>query len=213
MYSAAVRHFLSWLSLRDIVIGTLDDFVVQRFEKHRCRCTGYSAQHAGYKADIAARVRRFVRFLEDQGFVDVVDGIYDLGGHLADYSDAIEGLQLANGASQTYRSEAEHFAAWLRISRRSWTDVDDRVIEQYAGHHCRCPVFRRRGKLAVSGKKRRRRCSRHFVRFLRDRHVIAVTEVEAVGDPLTAAYLGWLKQHRGASAETIRKRKPSPAGF
>ncbi len=205
LYSAAVRHFLYWLGVRGIAIGTLDDLVVQRFEKHRCRCTGYSAQHAGYKADIAARVRRFVRFLEDQGFVDVVDGIDNLGSHLADYSDTIEGLQLAKGVSQAYRSEAEHFAAWLRISRRLWTDVDDLVSEQYVGHDCRCPVLRKRGKLIVSGRKRRRRCSRHFIEFLRDRRAIAPVEAKAVGDPHTAAYLGWLKQHRGASDETIRR--------
>jgi hypothetical protein len=54
---------------------------------------------ASYKADIAARVRRFVR-LEDQGYVEVDDGIDDLPRHLADYSDAIDRLQLAQGPAQ-----------------------------------------------------------------------------------------------------------------
>ena len=154
LYSAAIRHFLCWLGLRGIALGTVDDRIVRRFEQHRCRCPRYSAQATAYKADLAARVRRFVRFLEDQGYIDVADGIYDLGRHLADYSHMIDGLQLAKGVAQAYRSEAEHFAAWLRVSRCPWTDVDDTVTKQYADHDCRCPVFRKRGKLTTSGRKR-----------------------------------------------------------
>ncbi|NWP61396.1 integrase, partial [Escherichia coli] len=56
-------------------------------------------------------------------------------------------LQLAEGPAQAYRSEAEHFMAWLRITRRQWIDIDDTIIDQYAAHDCRCPVWRKRGKL------------------------------------------------------------------
>ncbi len=205
LYSAAIRHFLCWLGLRGIALGTVDDRIVRRFEQHRCRCPGYSAQATAYKADLAARVRRFVRFLEDQGHIDVADGIGDLGRHLADYSHMIDGLQLAKGVAQAYRSEAEHFAAWLRVSRCPWTDVDDTITEQYADHDCRCPVFRKRGKLAASGRKRRRRCTRHFVEFLRDRRAIAPVAVKVVEDPQVAAYVGWLRQDRGVTDETIRR--------
>src|SRR3546814_13019401 len=85
----------------------------------------------------------------------------------------IDGLQLAKGVAQAYRSEAEHFAAWLRVSRCPWTDVDDTVTEQYADHDCRCPVFRKRGQLATSGRTRRRLCTRHFVECSRYRRAIA----------------------------------------
>lgn len=78
LYSAAIRHFLHWLDVHAIPVSTLGDQVVRRFEKHRCRCHGYSAQQAAYKTDQAARVRRFVRFLEDQGYIEVDDGIDDL---------------------------------------------------------------------------------------------------------------------------------------
>jgi hypothetical protein len=59
--------------------------------------TGYCAQEPDYKADLAARVRRFIRFLEDQGYIVVDDGIDDLERHFADYSDNIDDLQLAQG--------------------------------------------------------------------------------------------------------------------
>lgn len=103
LFGAAARHFLHWLELHGIAVRTIDDRAARRFEKHRCRCHRYSAQQSVYKADIAARVRRFVRFLEDQGYVEVDDGIDDLPRHLADYSDAINRLQLAQGPAQSYR--------------------------------------------------------------------------------------------------------------
>ena len=137
--------------------------------------------------------------------VSVNEGVGELRGHLADYSDVIGDLQLASGVSRAYRSEAVHFAAWLQVFRRQAADVDDGVIEDYVGHDCRCPVVRKRGKLVISGKKRRRRCARHFVAFLRDRRVIAPAEAKAVEDPRVAAYLGWLKQHRGVGVETLRR--------
>lgn len=205
LYGAAVRHFLHWLGLHRIAIRTIDDRAVRRFEKHGCRCHRYSAQQAHYKADQAARVRRFVRFLEDQGYVEVDDGIDDLPRHLADYSDAIDRLQLAEGPAQAYRSEAEHFVAWLRMARRQWIDIDDTIIDHYAAHDCRCPVWRKRGKLVATGTKRRRRCARHFVEFLRGRGAIPLVEPVADDDPHMSAYLAWLKQHRGATDETIRR--------
>ena len=205
LFGAAARHFLHWLELHGIAVRTIDDRAVRRFEKHRCRCHRYSAQQPVYKADIAARVRRFVRFLEDQGYVEVDEGIDDLPRHLADYSDAIDHLQLAEGPAQSYRSEAEHVVAWLRIARRRWADIDDTIIDQYAVHDCRCPVWRKRGKLVATGTKRRRRCARHFVEFLRGRGVIPSVEPVADVDPHMSAYLTWLKQHRGATDETIRR--------
>ena len=205
LFGAAARHFLHWLELHGIAIRVIDDRTVQRFEKHRCRCPRYSAQQLDYKADIAARVRRFVRFLEDQGYIEVDDGIDDLSRHLADYSDVIDRLQLAQGPAQSYRSEAEHFVAWLRIARRRWVDIDDTIIAQYATHDCRCPVWRKRGKLVASGAKRRRRCARHFVEFLRQQGAIPSIEPVADADPYVAAYLVWLRQHRGATEETIRR--------
>ncbi|MBU8967128.1 integrase, partial [Streptococcus pneumoniae] len=68
-----------------------------------------------------------------------------------------------------------------------------------------CPVWRKRGKLVATGTKRRRRCARHFVEFLRGRGVIPSVEPVVDDNPHMAAYLTWLKQHRGATDETIRR--------
>src|SRR5204863_7267801 len=73
-----------------------------------------------------------------------------------------------------------HDALPICITRRQWIDIDDTIIDQYAAHDCRCPVWRKRGKLVATGTKRRRRCARHFVEFLRGRGVIP--SVEPVAD-------------------------------
>ncbi|MGF7205221.1 tyrosine-type recombinase/integrase [Sphingobium olei] len=95
--------------------------------------------------------------------------------------------------------------AWLRVTRRQWIDIDDTIIDEYAAHDCRCPVWRKRGQLVATGTKRRGRCARHFVEFLRGRGAIPLVEPVADDNPHMSAYLAWLKQHRGATDETIRR--------
>lgn len=204
LYRAATRHFLCWLAASEIAISSIDDDVVRRFEKHRCRCPRYSA-HGSYKTSVAGRVRRFVRFLEDQGFIGIPGELDDLGSHLAAYQRSMATLRYAEDLAQSYRSEAEHFAAWMRVERLTWADLGADQVEQYAHHECRCPVYRKRGRLVGSGTTRRRRGARRFVEFLRDRRALATIEPTTSAEPRTNAYLGWLKQHRGASEETIRR--------
>ena len=112
LYGAAVRHFLHWLELRGIIVGEIDDAVARRFEKHQCRCAGYSAQEPDYKADLAARVRRFIRFLEDQGYIVVADGIDELGRHFAEFlrhKGAIPSIQPVTDADPHMSA----YLAWL----------------------------------------------------------------------------------------------------
>src|SRR5262245_6735559 len=71
-YGGAARHFLLWLNRHRIPLACVDNTVVDRFARHRCRCSGYSA-HALAGAAYVSRVRRFVRFLEDRGDIPVVD--------------------------------------------------------------------------------------------------------------------------------------------
>ncbi|MBK6298953.1 MAG: hypothetical protein IPF48_14000 [Sphingomonadales bacterium] len=150
--------------------------------KHRCQCHRYSAQQPVYKADIAARVRRFVRFLEDQGYVEVDDRIDDLPRHLADYFDAINGLQLARGPAQSYRSEAGHVVAWLRVARRRWADVVDTIIDQYAVRDCPLPGLAQTDRLVATGTSGGGAARSAVRRFLRGRGVIP--SVEPVADDL-----------------------------
>ena len=65
-YEASARHFAQWLQLAGIAAGRIDDAVVWRFARHRCRCPG-ARRHDRISAKYVNRVRRFVGFLVEQG--------------------------------------------------------------------------------------------------------------------------------------------------
>src|SRR5271163_4687096 len=84
-YKAAARHFLYWLEQEGAAVSAINDAVVRRFEKHRCRCRSFS-RHEPNRPTFTSRVRRFVRFLEDQGFVELPDDLDGLSANLSDYA-------------------------------------------------------------------------------------------------------------------------------
>lgn len=65
-YGDAARHFAEWLRRSAIVVGDVDDGVITRFARHRCKCCG-NRQHQILSAKYVRRVRRFVRFLVERG--------------------------------------------------------------------------------------------------------------------------------------------------
>jgi site-specific recombinase XerD len=65
-YGDAARHFAEWLRRSAIVVGDVDDGVITRFARHRCKCCG-NRQHQPLSAKYVRRVRRFVRFLVERG--------------------------------------------------------------------------------------------------------------------------------------------------
>ena len=205
LYRAAARHFLFWIEQQGIAVSAIDDAVVRRFEKHRCHCRSFS-RHEPNRPAFASKVRRFVRFLEDQGVIDVSDDMDHLDTLLADYAVFLVDEHYSTAVIKSYRSEAEHFAAWVRVSRLRWQDVTDEHVARYAGHSCRCPVYRKRGTLVGHyGPLRRSKGARRFLGFLRDRQILSQAEGRHHEDEDLAAYRAWLKSHCGSSAETIRR--------
>lgn len=205
LYKAAARHFLFWIEQQGITVSTVDDAVVQQFEKHRCHCRGFPL-HEPNRPSFTSKVRRFVRFLEDQGIVDVPDDIDHLDTLLADFATFLVQEHYSAASIKSYRSEAAHFAAWVRVTRLRWADVTDAHVGLYADHDCRCPVYRKRGTLVGHhGPLRRSKGARRFLGFLRDRNVLLQVDRRDHQDDHLAAYKTWLKAHCGSSAETIRR--------
>src|SRR5215207_7461179 len=61
-YEHSARHFADWLCRSNIELSRVDEAVVRRFARHRCRCPGTRRQdHVSVK--YVRRVRRFIRFL------------------------------------------------------------------------------------------------------------------------------------------------------
>lgn len=205
LYKTAARHFLYWINQQGIAVSIVDDAVVRRFEKHRCRCRGFS-RHEPNRPKFTSKVRRFVRFLEDRGMVAVPDDIDHLDTALADYATFLVQEHYSAASIKSYRSEAAHFAAWVRVSRLRWQDVTDKHVALYAGHSCRCPVYRKRGTLiGHHGPLRRSKGARRFLGFLRDRQILPQAESQPYEDEDLTAYKAWLKAHCGSSAATIRR--------
>lgn len=205
LYKAAARHFLFWIGQQDVAVSAVDDPVVRRFEKHQCRCQGFS-RHEPNRPKFTSKVRRFVRFLEDLGIVDVPDDVDQMDTLLAEYAPFLVQEHYSAASIKSYRSEAAHFAAWVRISRLRWDDVTDEHVIQYAGHDCRCPVYRKRGTLiGHHGPLRRSKGARRFLGFLRDRHILSQAHSQQHQDEDLAAYRAWLTTHCGSSVGTIRR--------
>jgi integrase/recombinase XerD len=64
-FEHSARHLADWLCRNNIGLGLVDEDVVQRFARHRCRCPGTRRQDH-VSAKYVRRVRRFIRFLVDR---------------------------------------------------------------------------------------------------------------------------------------------------
>lgn len=202
-YRAAARHFLYWIGQRGMAVSAIDDAVVQRFEKHRCRCRPFPL-HEPNRPEFSGRVRRFVRFLEDHGAVDVADDVDDLAEELAAYDLFLKAQQYSLVSFNSFRSEAAHFAVWIRLTRQRWAEMGAEQVGHYAHHDCRCPVQRKRGRLVGRhGPLRRARGAQRFLGFLRDRNVLLDAHRPDPEDVHLQAYRAWLKTHCGSTDATI----------
>ena len=64
-YEHSARHFAGWLCRNNIELDQVNDDVVKRFARHRCRCPG-SRRQDHISARYVRRVRRFIQFLADR---------------------------------------------------------------------------------------------------------------------------------------------------
>ena len=206
--ASAARHFLRWTSVRHIPIAAIDDDVVGRFRRHRCTCPRYSARQLREQGYLS-QLRRFVRFLEDQGAITASSDSVDVGTHLDGFAERLAELGHSRSVRLGYFAQARHFAAWLRLSCIRWSDVDEGVIERFALHDCRCPIRAKRGvRVPGTGPAQRRRGARRFTAYLRKQGVIAPCLVAVQGRPedaRLAAYRNWLAREHGATEATIRR--------
>ena len=204
-YSAVARHFLYWIDQQGVVVSAIDDTVVRQFEKHRCRCHSFSYHGLG-RPESAGRVRRFVRFLEDLGAVELADKLDNVVNLLADYDLFLKQQQYCATIVRSYRSEAAHFVAWIGLTRQRWAEIGDEQVECYAHHDCRCPVRRKHSRLVGrDGPLRRARGARRFLGFLCDRNVLPDIRGLDCEDEHLQAYQDWLKHCCGSADTTIAR--------
>lgn len=67
-FDGAARHLAQWLAQAKVTVADIDEAVMGRFARHRCRCPGMRREkHVSGK--YVRRVRRFVEFLGERGLV------------------------------------------------------------------------------------------------------------------------------------------------
>jgi site-specific recombinase XerD len=205
---SSARHFLRWLGDRHVPIEAIDDDVVARFGRHRCRCPRYSPRQLREPAYLS-QVRRFVCFLEDEGAISVPGEPALVGTHVETFAQQLGALGYSRVTRLGYCAQARHFATWLRLSRIGGADIDGEVIERFADHDCGCPVTAKRGVRApVTGSAHRRRGARRFAVYLQEIGAIPPLK-EATGwlpeDVRLSAFRSWLERDHGATEATVRR--------
>jgi site-specific recombinase XerD len=99
-----------------------------------------------------------------------------------------------------YDDAARHFAYWLGLTKVAVGGIDERIIDLFAQHRCRCPRKRRERRLS----KRYIGCVRRFVEFLSERGIVRRITIPApVFDKRVVTFQNWLRVHRGISERTI----------
>ena len=105
-----------------------------------------------------------------------------------------------------YGGVARHLAHWLALTKIAVADIDQRVIDRFARHRCRCPGGRR--ETHVSDKYLRR--VRRLIEFLRERRIVRRDATGTVPVPMldrrVVQFQDWLRQHRGLTESTIDQR-------
>lgn len=203
--ASAARHFLHWLRLRRVPLEQVDAAVVERFACHRCQCLGYGgqvySQQEAHRPGYITNVRRFVGFLEDHGGIPVPEDLAPVAARRPAYELHLIALGYSSGTRSMLASAAEHFVHWLHLSRIAAQDVDDRHVERFARHDCRCFLCRKHGTLTDSGVIRRRRGGASFLQYLRDCCLVPPRSA-LEEDPRLADFQTWLTHQCGVTRQT-----------
>lgn len=98
---------------------------------------------------------------------------------------------------------ARHFCHWLHLSGKPMSVVSDADVELFADHDCRCRGAHHRRPISAKSLSR----AWDFVRFLAEAGIIQASPGSMPARapaPEIAAWLDWLRQHKGLSLSSLR---------
>lgn len=126
----------------------------------------------------------------------------ELAAPIALFAAHLSGLGYTPLTIEGCTASARHLGAWLARSGVVASELDERVLERFARHRCRCGGNRASERLSAKYLSRVRR----FVRFLGERGVVpAIVREPAAVDPSVARFVEWLRRHRGLSERTVAR--------
>jgi integrase/recombinase XerD len=128
-----------------------------------------------------------------------------LGPFVESFTEHLVTLQHSRLTVAAFSDAARHFCDWLCRGGIAPSDIDEKVIQQFGHHRCRCPGGRR-GK-CVSRKYLNR--VHRFIRFLAESGAVQMPSpapVTETTDTRITDFLEWLRCYRGVSARTLELR-------
>lgn len=197
----AARHLLFWLKLRKIALADVDNAVLERFGKHRCRCRRYRTR-PNRDPHYMTMIRMFVHLLEQRGVIPF-RGPRDVASHFLPYAT---GLKVQGYVAKVVRRmmfDARHFAYWVGRNAH-WGEIDRDVIERFARHDCSCPRAMN-GRPGDSTVALRRRHAARFLAYLAGRGVVTLPPEEPELDERLTAYRHWLATARGLPPSGVKR--------
>ena len=204
------QHFLTWLDLCEIALGSVDDAVLCAFRRHDCHCPGMEGERqrmlALGKRGFMTGALKLVQFLEAQGRIphpgELDANLHHLEGFIARCKEQGYGP----GSLQKYRSSCQHILIWLHRSRISITEVDAETLERFLRHDCVCPGNRKSPCQRDSGERYEYpfRC---FLQHLDETGTVSVQAMtpEPETDLAMAPFEAWLRRHRGISEKSAHQ--------
>jgi len=197
-HGIAARHLLCWLKLHKIALVDVNNAVLERFAKHRCRCPRYSAQ-PNRDRTYMPNVRMFVHFLEQRGAIPSARQ-HDIALHLFPYAAAQRAQGYAVNVVARIAFDARHFTYWVS-GNADWGQIDRDVIERFAHHDCSCP----RSLGGCRYVAIRRRNAVRFLTYLVGQGVISLPPDKLNLDERLTAYCHWLATARALPPSTIKQ--------
>ena len=209
--TATARHMIAWLTVNESDIGTLDIRSVDRFLRHDCDCPadvrnqqdGPSPWHA----------HRVLGYLLETGQAAVPASIVTGRDLVEAFADSLVAQGYRRGTVRGFRNSCRHLVVWLYRSELTLGEIDDGVLQRFLDHRCDCEHPRFFGRPhAFAGSRRVKAEIARFASFLIDRNVVADWRdplPKTSGGAHVDAFLGWLRQHRGARDTTLKAYRQS----
>lgn len=197
----AARHLLCWLKLRKIALADINNTVLERFAKHRCRCPRYSTQPNSDR-EYMPIVQMFVHFLMQRGVIPA-GRLHDIVQHLLPYIAMQNAQRYATDVVARMAFNARHFTYWVGCNA-DWNQINRDVIERFARHNCSCPRAKS-GRPGVTTVDVRRRDAIRFLAYLAGQGAITLPPDKPRLDERLTAYCDWLSSAHALPPSSVKK--------
>ncbi len=207
-YRGFVFHFLIWLELSNIGLGSINCAIINRFLQHQCDCRDFVCTvkiNAWCKQSARSPLMWFVYFLEQSGRVNT-PGELETNLRITDqFISRLRSDGYAPSTIEKYHCAANRLIVWLHIDRRRLCDLTPRLLEKFWNSKLVYSVPGIYRGHATSSTLYRHHIERFLAYMTETGQIISVqpTSNEALIPPVLERFQVWLRRNRDVSEQTI----------